>query len=91
MSGETPAYRLLLLRHGESVWNDQGLFTGWVDVGLSERGTHEAVHAGELLAATDLLPGRRPHLAACARDPHHRARARGGRTRSGSRCAGRGG
>ena len=51
-----PAYRLLLLRHGESVWNEQGLFTGWVDVGLSERGTHEAVHAGELLAAADLLP-----------------------------------
>ena len=52
----TDAYRLLLLRHGESVWNDQGLFTGWVDVGLSERGTHEAIRAGQLLAARDLLP-----------------------------------
>jgi 2,3-bisphosphoglycerate-dependent phosphoglycerate mutase len=41
--------RLVLLRHGESEWNEQGRFTGWVDVGLSERGAHEAVHAGELL------------------------------------------
>ena len=50
------AHRLILLRHGESVWNDQGLFTGWVDVGLSERGSREAIHAGELLASTGLLP-----------------------------------
>ena len=42
-------YRLLLLRHGESTWNQKGLFTGWVDVGLSERGVAEAVRAGELL------------------------------------------
>jgi 2,3-bisphosphoglycerate-dependent phosphoglycerate mutase len=49
-------YRLILLRHGESVWNEQGLFTGWVDVGLSERGAGEAAHAGELLAESDLLP-----------------------------------
>ncbi len=56
MSGEPAAHRLLLLRHGESIWNEQGLFTGWVDVGLSERGTHEAAHAGELLAAGNLLP-----------------------------------
>jgi len=48
--------RLVVLRHGESVWNDKGLFTGWVDVGLSERGRAEAVHAGELLAASGLLP-----------------------------------
>ena len=50
------AYRLVLLRHGESVWNEQGLFTGWVDVGLSERGVFEAARAGELLAASDMLP-----------------------------------
>ena len=56
MSSEPAIHRLLLLRHGESVWNEQGLFTGWVDVGLSERGSREAVHAGELLAARDLLP-----------------------------------
>ncbi len=56
MSSEPAIRRLLLLRHGESVWNEQGLFTGWVDVGLSDRGRREAVHAGELLAARDLLP-----------------------------------
>jgi 2,3-bisphosphoglycerate-dependent phosphoglycerate mutase len=50
------AYRLVLLRHGESVWNEQGLFTGWIDVELSERGVLEARRAGELLAANGLLP-----------------------------------
>jgi len=54
--GATAAHRLLLLRHGESIWNEQGLFTGWVDVGLSERGVREAIHAGELLSAATLLP-----------------------------------
>ncbi|HZQ80946.1 MAG TPA: 2,3-bisphosphoglycerate-dependent phosphoglycerate mutase [Gaiellaceae bacterium] len=42
-------YRLVLLRHGESEWNERGLFTGWTDVDLSPRGEDEAVHAGELL------------------------------------------
>ena len=55
MSAST-AYRLVLLRHGESVWNELGRFTGWVDVGLSERGKVEAVEAGELLAASRSLP-----------------------------------
>jgi 2,3-bisphosphoglycerate-dependent phosphoglycerate mutase len=45
---------LVLLRHGESVWNAEGLFTGWVDVGLSKQGLAEAEHAGELLAASGL-------------------------------------
>jgi 2,3-bisphosphoglycerate-dependent phosphoglycerate mutase len=49
-------YRLLLLRHGESEWNALGLFTGWVDVPLSEKGQAEAKRAGELLAAADMLP-----------------------------------
>jgi 2,3-bisphosphoglycerate-dependent phosphoglycerate mutase len=48
--------RLLLLRHGESVWNARGLFTGWVDVGLSERGSSEAARAGALLAEHSLRP-----------------------------------
>jgi len=48
---------LVLLRHGESVWNSEGLFTGWVDVGLSEKGTAEAEHAGRLLAQSGLRPG----------------------------------
>jgi len=46
---------LVLLRHGQSVWNAENLFTGWVDVGLSEKGEVEAVSAGRLMAAeTDL-------------------------------------
>jgi 2,3-bisphosphoglycerate-dependent phosphoglycerate mutase len=49
-------HRLLLLRHGESVWNERGLFTGWVDVDLSERGRIEAVRAGELIADRGVLP-----------------------------------
>jgi 2,3-bisphosphoglycerate-dependent phosphoglycerate mutase len=49
-------YKLVLLRHGESEWNALNLFTGWVDVGLSEKGAQEAVYAGQLLRETDLLP-----------------------------------
>jgi 2,3-bisphosphoglycerate-dependent phosphoglycerate mutase len=48
--------QLILLRHGESTWNEEGRFTGWVDVDLNDRGALEAVRAGELLAASDLLP-----------------------------------
>jgi 2,3-bisphosphoglycerate-dependent phosphoglycerate mutase len=55
MHGAAP-YRLVLLRHGESEWNREGLFTGWVDVGLSERGVAEATHGGELLRSRELLP-----------------------------------
>jgi len=40
---------LVLLRHGESVWNAENLFTGWEDVGLTEAGAQEAVAAGRLL------------------------------------------
>jgi 2,3-bisphosphoglycerate-dependent phosphoglycerate mutase len=41
---------LILVRHGESEWNSEGLFTGWVDVDLSETGVTEAENAGRLLA-----------------------------------------
>ena len=41
--------RLVLLRHGESEWNKENRFTGWTDVGLSERGSQEALEAGRLL------------------------------------------
>jgi len=41
--------RLVLLRHGESVWNRENRFTGWTDVGLSEKGRAEAVAAGRVL------------------------------------------
>ncbi|HLS00567.1 MAG TPA: phosphoglyceromutase [Beutenbergiaceae bacterium] len=47
---------LILLRHGESEWNAKNLFTGWVDVPLSERGTSEAVRGGELLKEAGYLP-----------------------------------
>ena len=40
---------LVLLRHGESTWNKANRFTGWVDVGLSEKGTDEAIEAGKTL------------------------------------------
>lgn len=41
--------RLVLLRHGESIWNKENRFTGWTDVGLSERGVEEAIRAGHQL------------------------------------------
>jgi 2,3-bisphosphoglycerate-dependent phosphoglycerate mutase len=47
---------LVLLRHGESEWNALNLFTGWVDVDLTEKGRAEAVRGGELMAETGLLP-----------------------------------
>lgn len=49
-------YPLILLRHGESEWNAKNLFTGWVDVDLTEKGRAEAVHGGELMKAEELLP-----------------------------------
>ena len=49
-------YTLILLRHGQSTWNEQNLFTGWVDVPLSEVGRAEAERAGELLVSSGLLP-----------------------------------
>ena len=47
---------LILLRHGQSEWNLQNLFTGWVDVGLTEKGEAEAVRGGALLLEADVLP-----------------------------------
>jgi len=48
---------LVLLRHGESEWNAQNLFTGWVNVPLSAAGEQEAIRAGQLLASHGLRPG----------------------------------
>ena len=48
--------KLILLRHGESEWNAKNLFTGWVDVRLSELGEKEARRGGELLKEKNLLP-----------------------------------
>jgi 2,3-bisphosphoglycerate-dependent phosphoglycerate mutase len=47
---------LVLLRHGESEWNKANLFTGWVDVPLSDKGRQEAARSGQLLAEHGLLP-----------------------------------
>jgi 2,3-bisphosphoglycerate-dependent phosphoglycerate mutase len=47
---------LVLLRHGQSDWNDRNLFTGWVDSDLSPRGVKEAKRAGELLLEAGIRP-----------------------------------
>lgn len=47
---------LVLLRHGQSAWNAENRFTGWVDVGLTEVGVMEARRAGHLLAAAGIFP-----------------------------------
>jgi 2,3-bisphosphoglycerate-dependent phosphoglycerate mutase len=49
-------YRLVLLRHGESEWNARNLFTGWVDVALSDRGRAEAARGAALLVERDIRP-----------------------------------
>ena len=41
--------KVVLLRHGESTWNKENKFTGWTDVGLSEKGIEEAIQAGKLI------------------------------------------
>ncbi|MDR3112720.1 MAG: 2,3-diphosphoglycerate-dependent phosphoglycerate mutase [Elusimicrobiota bacterium] len=42
-------YKIVLIRHGESIWNMENRFTGWTDVDLSEKGKEEALKAGEIL------------------------------------------
>ena len=42
-------YKIVLVRHGESIWNKENRFTGWTDVDLSEVGVKEAIEAGERL------------------------------------------
>ncbi|GAA3710986.1 phosphoglyceromutase [Zhihengliuella alba] len=49
-------YTLILLRHGQSDWNEKNLFTGWVDVDLTEQGRTEAKRGGELLIEAGLRP-----------------------------------
>ena len=41
--------KLILLRHGQSTWNESNQFTGWVDVDLTEKGEAEAKRGGEML------------------------------------------
>jgi 2,3-bisphosphoglycerate-dependent phosphoglycerate mutase len=49
-------YTLVLLRHGESEWNAKNLFTGWVDVALTDKGRAEAVRGGVLISEAGILP-----------------------------------
>ena len=49
-------HRLILLRHGQSTWNLENLFTGWTDVGLTEQGEKEAREAGRLIVNEGLDP-----------------------------------
>ncbi|WJZ16991.1 2,3-bisphosphoglycerate-dependent phosphoglycerate mutase [Corynebacterium guangdongense] len=48
--------KLILVRHGQSVWNESNQFTGWVDVDLTDKGRGEAVAAGKLLKEQGVLP-----------------------------------
>ena len=50
------SHKLILLRHGQSVWNLENLFTGWTDVGLTEAGEEEARNAGRQMADEGLKP-----------------------------------
>jgi 2,3-bisphosphoglycerate-dependent phosphoglycerate mutase len=49
-------YTLVLVRHGESDWNAKNLFTGWVDVDLTDKGRAEAVRSGQQLKEAGILP-----------------------------------
>ena len=59
-------YTLILLRHGESEWNAKNLFTGWVDVALTEKGREEARARRRAAARGRAAARRRAHLACCA-------------------------
>ncbi len=49
-------YQLILLRHGQSTWNLENLFSGWTDVGLTDQGRAEATEGGRLMAEEGLKP-----------------------------------
>lgn len=50
------AHKLIILRHGESQWNHENKFCGWIDIPLTEKGKEEAEYAGELNQATRAIP-----------------------------------
>lgn len=50
------SYQLILLRHGQSTWNLENLFSGWTDVGLTDQGRTEAIEGGRLMAGEGLRP-----------------------------------
>ena len=47
---------LVFVRHGQSIWNQENKFTGWVDIGLSDKGIQEAIKAGETLIENNFIP-----------------------------------
>ena len=49
-------HTLILLRHGESEWNQKNLFTGWVGVDLTDKGRAEAARGGQLMKDAGILP-----------------------------------
>lgn len=49
-------HKMILLRHGQSKWNLENLFTGWTDIGLTDEGRAEAIRAGELMMEEGLRP-----------------------------------
>ncbi len=56
MGAPGQATQAVLLRHGQSVWNRENLFTGWTDVGLTDAGAEEARSAGRLMAEAGIAP-----------------------------------
>ena len=49
-------HKLIILRHGESQWNHENKFCGWIDIPLSQKGKQEAIYAGELIKKNHLDP-----------------------------------
>ena len=62
--------KLILVRHGQSTWNLENLFTGWHDVDLSDQGRLEAVQAGRELLSGETRAEYRLYLGFETRDPH---------------------
>ena len=46
--------KLILARHGQSIWNQLNLFTGWVDIALSQQGIEESFHIGQVISSLDI-------------------------------------
>ena len=70
-------HKIVLLRHGESTWNQENRFTGWTDVGLTDKGSRRRGRGRPAAEARGLRLRRRLHLGAQARDQDAVDRARG--------------
>ena len=79
VSGPTVPGKLLLVRHGQSIWNLENLFTGWTDVDLSAQGVERGAARRTGNRARRRAAGCGVHLGAQARDPHRMADTRGAR------------